>query len=87
MADEALKRGMHQRRVIVCETHAEATRWLRRHTQSGDWVLIKGSRGMGMERVLEGLRPIDRRGRLSEQEGSREIQREQNPLQGKKRST
>ncbi|MDP6618325.1 MAG: UDP-N-acetylmuramoyl-tripeptide--D-alanyl-D-alanine ligase [Nitrospinota bacterium] len=87
MADEALKRGMNRRRVTVCETHAEAARWLKRHTRSGDWVLLKGSRGMGMERVLEGLRPAGRGGRLPGKEGSGEIRRGKNPLQRKKRST
>ena len=57
MADEAVKRGMTRKKVTVCETPDEAARWLRRHTRPGDWVLLKGSRGMGMERVLEGLRP------------------------------
>ncbi|MFQ5912718.1 MAG: UDP-N-acetylmuramoyl-tripeptide--D-alanyl-D-alanine ligase [Nitrospinota bacterium] len=67
MAEEAVKRGMTRRRVTVCQSHDEAAQWLRRHTQSGDWVLLKGSRGMGMERVLDGLREAGR-GRAFEDE-------------------
>lgn len=55
MADEALKRGMSRRRITMCESHEDAADWLRRHTHSGDWVLLKGSRGMGLERVIAGL--------------------------------
>ena len=55
MADEALKRGMSQRRSTVCENHTDAADWLNQNMNSGDWVLLKGSRAMGLERVLERL--------------------------------
>ena len=55
IADEALRRGMGGRRIIRCDAPAKASRWLRRNLRKGDWVLVKGSRGMAMERILEGL--------------------------------
>lgn len=72
MAQEAVKRGLSRGRVTVCETHGAAARWLRRHARPGDWVLVKGSRGMGMERVLDGLREAPagrRREPLAEEKG------------------
>jgi UDP-N-acetylmuramoyl-tripeptide--D-alanyl-D-alanine ligase len=75
MADEALKRGMPSKRVTVCETHGEATRWLKRHTHPGDWVLLKGSRGMGMERVLDGLAPQSTRGSKKANKPARKAKR------------
>lgn len=37
------------------ETPEEAGAWLREHLQAGDAVLLKGSRGVRLERALEGL--------------------------------
>ena len=37
-------------------THEQIIAALRSELQSGDWVLVKGSRGMTMEKVVEGLK-------------------------------
>jgi UDP-N-acetylmuramyl pentapeptide synthase len=39
----------------VVESHSEAISLLRQTIQKGDWILIKGSRGMAMEKIVEGL--------------------------------
>lgn len=38
-----------------CASHADINRWLREHMQADDCVLIKGSRGMHMEKVVNQL--------------------------------
>jgi len=43
---------------LHCETHEEIQGVLNENIREGDWVLIKGSRGMKMERVAESLKPI-----------------------------
>jgi UDP-N-acetylmuramyl pentapeptide synthase len=37
------------------ESHSEAVSLLRQMIQSGDWVLVKGSRRMAMEKIVERL--------------------------------
>ena len=39
--------------VIACESHAAAKKALKRNLEQGDTILIKGSRGMKMEKMLE----------------------------------
>ena len=46
----ALKQGVPA--VIACSTHEEAVRELRRRLLPGDTLLLKGSRGMTMEKLL-----------------------------------
>lgn len=41
--------------VILAETHAGCVEAIRQHAQPGSAVLIKGSRGLRMEKVIEGL--------------------------------
>lgn len=60
VAEAARAGGMAGERIKVCVDTDEVVRWLaglieQRKIQQGDWVLLKGSRGMRMERVLSGL--------------------------------
>ena len=52
----ALKGGMRPEQVIIGKDHADLAAQLRERVKPGDWLLVKGSRGMRMERVLETLR-------------------------------
>ena len=52
----ALRGGMKSDQVIVGESHSDIGRRLRAHLKKGDWLLIKGSRGMKMETVLSELK-------------------------------
>ena len=40
-------------------THAEAAEAVETWAQPGDWVLLKGSRGMQMEKVLRVLQRVE----------------------------
>jgi UDP-N-acetylmuramyl pentapeptide synthase len=42
-------------RAKIVESHSEAASLLRHMIQSGDWVLVKGSRRMAMEKIAERL--------------------------------
>ncbi len=52
----ALRGGMKSDRIIVGESHSDIGQRLRAHLKKGDWLLIKGSRGMKMETVLSELK-------------------------------
>jgi len=51
----ALEGGMASESVRIASDHEQAVRWLREQLGEGDLVLVKGSRGMRMERVLQAL--------------------------------
>ena len=55
-SDEALRAGVDGARLMNFDTPESKPlpRW-RRTLLSGDWILVKGSRSMMMERVIEGL--------------------------------
>lgn len=55
MVRSAVRNGMEPERTRVLENHGEAIAFLRRVVQAGDWILIKGSRRMAMEKIIEGL--------------------------------
>ncbi len=55
IAQEALSNGMASDRVKMCATNDEATAYLNTIVQPGDMVLIKGSRGMHMEDIVNAL--------------------------------
>ncbi len=55
IAEGALSSGMSRERVSICQTTGEAVEVLRGLVKRGDVVLVKGSRGMHLERVIEGL--------------------------------
>jgi murE/murF fusion protein len=61
VAGAALAAGMKRSRVKQCRTAEDAARWIAglmadRSIRRGDWILLKGSRGMRMEQVLSSLK-------------------------------
>jgi len=55
VAAGALEGGMAAARIHVARSHAELADALRGVLAAGDWVLVKGSRSMRMERIAEAL--------------------------------
>ncbi|HUK99284.1 MAG TPA: UDP-N-acetylmuramoyl-tripeptide--D-alanyl-D-alanine ligase [Nitrospirota bacterium] len=53
VAEGAIEEGMPKERVFATNTHKEAATLIRHLSRPGDVVLIKGSRGMKMEKILE----------------------------------
>ncbi len=53
--ESAIRHGFPMERAMVVESHSEAVSRLRQMIQSGDWILVKGSRRMAMEKIAEGL--------------------------------
>jgi len=51
----ALNSGMAAAKIIIGKDHSDIATQLRACTRAGDWLLIKGSRGMEMEKVLHEL--------------------------------
>lgn len=56
-ADEAVRAGMDASAVCACADSAQAAEALRAVIRPGDVVLVKGSRGMKMEKVFECFSP------------------------------
>lgn len=56
IAEEALAAGMPPEHVLVCDQHAEVVAAVRSLLAPRAWVLVKGSRGMEMERIVAALR-------------------------------
>ena len=54
----ALEEGMDDERVRMGKNHRDLARMIRRQTKRGDWLLFKGSRGIGMEKVLAAFRVL-----------------------------
>ncbi len=52
----ARDRGMPSRRIIDLENNQEAVKFLKKSLRSKDTVLIKGSRGLKMEEIVQGLK-------------------------------
>lgn len=52
----ALRAGMEESRVVIGKNHRHVASLVRREAQKGDWILLKGSRGMKMEKALAALR-------------------------------
>jgi UDP-N-acetylmuramoyl-tripeptide--D-alanyl-D-alanine ligase len=55
VAESAIRYGLTPERAWVVGSHSEAVSILRRMIQKGDWILVKGSRRMAMEKIVEGL--------------------------------
>jgi UDP-N-acetylmuramoyl-tripeptide--D-alanyl-D-alanine ligase len=60
IAEGAREAGMAAAEVSSAASHEEAAELLRRNWPKGAWILVKGSRSMAMERILEGLPGHDR---------------------------
>jgi len=56
IAKGALKKGMKESHVFLCKTVEDAGHALNEKIESGDVILIKGSRGMKMERIIDKLK-------------------------------
>ena len=52
----ALRAGMGEEKIVIGKDHGEIARQLTGRIKKGDWLLIKGSRGMKMEKVLDELK-------------------------------
>jgi UDP-N-acetylmuramoyl-tripeptide--D-alanyl-D-alanine ligase len=55
VAESSMRHGFEPARIRVAEDHAEAVSLLKQVMQKQDWVLVKGSRGMAMEKIVEGI--------------------------------
>lgn len=55
IADGAMEAGMSEEVVLVGTDHEQMTQSIRRFMKTGDRVLVKGSRAMRMERIVESL--------------------------------
>ncbi|MBP1717729.1 MAG: putative udp-n-acetylmuramoylalanyl-d-glutamyl-2,6-diaminopimelate--d-alanyl-d-alanyl ligase protein [Deltaproteobacteria bacterium] len=56
IAEGARKGGMEEKRIHLPRDLRELMEGLEEVLTPGDWILIKGSRRMRMERVVEGLK-------------------------------
>ncbi|MEE3327394.1 MAG: UDP-N-acetylmuramoyl-tripeptide--D-alanyl-D-alanine ligase, partial [Myxococcota bacterium] len=55
LARAAIESGMPEENVSVCEQHGEIAQAITSLSRAGDWILVKGSRSMKMERVVQNL--------------------------------
>jgi len=55
VVESAIRRGFPMERAKIVESHSEAVSLLMQMIRNGDWVLIKGSRRMAMEKIIERL--------------------------------
>jgi UDP-N-acetylmuramoyl-tripeptide--D-alanyl-D-alanine ligase len=55
VVESAVRRGLDSEKARVVESHSEAVSILKKVIRRGDWILVKGSRRMGMEKIVEGL--------------------------------
>lgn len=54
----AAEAGDNRHRAVFCATNDEAVSWLRESMAPGDLILVKGSRGVRMERIVDQLKSI-----------------------------
>jgi UDP-N-acetylmuramoyl-tripeptide--D-alanyl-D-alanine ligase len=55
LVESAIRHGLDSEKAKIVESHAEAISFLKKSLRNGDWILVKGSRRMGMEKIAEGL--------------------------------
>lgn len=58
LAEGACAAGAEKEKVFVAQTHEEVLKNLEKNIESGDWILVKGSRAMQMERIIKGLEDL-----------------------------
>jgi UDP-N-acetylmuramoyl-tripeptide--D-alanyl-D-alanine ligase len=56
VVESAVHHGFPAERVRRVKDHSEALLTLNEVAREGDWILIKGSRGMAMEKITERLK-------------------------------
>jgi UDP-N-acetylmuramoyl-tripeptide--D-alanyl-D-alanine ligase len=56
VVESAIRHGFPVERTKVVKSHSEAISTLKEMIRNGDWILIKGSRGMAMEKIVEALK-------------------------------
>lgn len=62
VVESAIRQGLSHERARVVESHFEASSIVIETAREGDWILVKGSRGMAMEKVILGLQEKKERG-------------------------
>ena len=55
VVESAIRHGFPVKQARMVESHSEAVSLLRETIEDGDWILVKGSRRMAMEKIAEGL--------------------------------
>jgi UDP-N-acetylmuramoyl-tripeptide--D-alanyl-D-alanine ligase len=55
VAEGAVRKGLKSNQIYFPETAEEIATHLRQHFKKGDWVLVKGSRNMKMEEIVQEL--------------------------------
>lgn len=55
IARRARQAGLNEGRVVVSMDHHDLLHKLKKTIQRGDWILVKGSRSMSMEKIVLGL--------------------------------
>jgi UDP-N-acetylmuramoyl-tripeptide--D-alanyl-D-alanine ligase len=55
VVQSAIRHGFPMKSARMVENHSEAISLLREMIEDGDWILVKGSRRMAMEKIVEGL--------------------------------
>jgi UDP-N-acetylmuramoyl-tripeptide--D-alanyl-D-alanine ligase len=55
VVESAIRHGLPTEKARIVESHSEAVSLLRQMIQNGDWILVKGSRKMAMEEIVEDL--------------------------------
>jgi UDP-N-acetylmuramoyl-tripeptide--D-alanyl-D-alanine ligase len=53
VVESAIRHGLNPDNARVVENHAEAASILKQVIREGDWILVKGSRKMAMEKIAE----------------------------------